>query len=116
MKEVIEIDSEHSSWFQEMEPGDYVFRLTAVYDECESDYALTETGDDYLLISMTSVPENTDEELLTITKVYTLNGQIVRNANLEELSRGVYIVQGLTKNGKPITRKLTIGLKTKTAG
>ena len=110
MKEVIEIDSEYSSWFQEMEPGDYVFRLTAVYDDCESDYALTETGDDYLLISVTSVPENTDEELLTITKVYTLNGQIVRNANLEELSRGVYIVQGLTKNGKPITRKLTIGL------
>ena len=107
-KEVIEIGPEYTSYFQELESGDYIFRLTAVYDDCESDYALTETGDDYVFISVTSIPENTNEEIVTVTKVYTLNGQSIRNANLEELSHGVYLVQGLTSDGKLVTKKMMI--------
>ena len=89
-----------------MEVGDYTFRLTAVYEDCESDYALTATGDNYVLIEVTSVPENADEEIVTVTKIYTLNGQMIRNANLEELSKGIYIVQGLTHNGQLVTMRI----------
>ena len=107
-KEVIEIDPEFTSYFEALEAGDYVYKLTAVYDDCESDFALTETGDDYVLITVTTVPENTTEEITIIAKVYTLNGQMIRHINLEELSRGVYIVQGLTSNGNLVTKKMII--------
>ena len=40
--------------------------------------------------------------------MYTLNGQMIRHINLEELSRGVYIVQGLTSNGNLVTKKMII--------
>ena len=107
-KEVIEIDPEYTSYFEEIGIGDYVYRLTAVYEDCESNYALTESGDNYVFITVTGVLENTDEGIVTVTKVYTLSGQLIRNANLEELSRGVYIVQGLTKDGKLINKKMLV--------
>ena len=107
-REVIEIEPEFTSYFEELGIGDYVYRLTAVYEDCESDYALTETGDNYLFITVTGVSESVDEEIVTVTKIYTLNGQVIRNANHEELSRGVYIIQGLTSNGKLTTKKLII--------
>lgn len=107
-KEVIEIDPEYTSYFDEIGVGDYVYKLTAVYEDCESNFALTETGDDYVFITVTGLPETTDEEIVTVTKVYTLSGQLIRNANLEELSRGVYIVQGLTKDGKLINKKTVV--------
>ena len=107
-KEVIEIDPEYTSYFEALEPGDYVYKLTAVYDDCESNYALTESGDDYLLITVTAVPENVDEEIVTVTKIYTLNGQMIRNANLEALSPGVYLIHGLTSTGKLIIKKIVI--------
>lgn len=107
-KEVIEIDPENTSYLDELSAGDYVYKLTAVYDDCESDYALTETGENYVFITVTGVPENTDEKIVTVTKVYTLSGQMILNANLEELSQGVYIIQGLTKDGKLINRKTFI--------
>ena len=107
-KEVIEIDPESTSYFDELGVGDYIYRLTAVYDDCESDYALTEAGDDYLLINVTAVPENSQEEIVTVTKVYSLNGQMIHNANLEELSHGIYLVQGLTSDGKLVTKKMMI--------
>ncbi len=105
LKEVIEIDADQTSYIEELPAGDYIFRLTAVYDECESDYALTADGEDYLLITVTSVAELSTEEIVNVTKIYTLGGQLLRNTNLEELGRGVYIVQGYTKDGKLVTRK-----------
>jgi len=72
------------------------------------EYALTPTGDDFLQIEVTMVDENSDETLVTITKVYTLTGQLLRNAKPEELSPGVYILQGLTQDGRLVTKKYTI--------
>ena len=108
LKEVIEIDPNATSWSQEMGVGEYIFRLTAVYEDCESDYALTDTGDDYVLIAVTSAPEHADDEIVTIETVYTLNGQSLRNINLEALEPGVYIIQGLTQDGKLVTRKTVV--------
>ena len=59
-------------------------------------------------IPTTSVPESVEEEIISITKVYTIYGQLLPNTNLENLRRGVYIVQGLNKDGKPVTRKLLV--------
>ena len=108
IKEVIEIDANATSYFDEVPQGDYIYRLTAQYENGESDYALTPDGEDYLLITVTAVPENVDEEIVTVTKIYTLNGQMIRNANLEALSPGVYLIHGLTSTGKLIIKKIVI--------
>lgn len=105
-KEVIEIDAEYTSYFMEMNPGDYIFRLTAVYDDCESDYAMTPSGDDYVLIEVTSVPEVGYEEIVNIVAIYNINGQLVNAKNVNELNQGMYIIKGVTTSGKTVTRKI----------
>ena len=107
-KEVIEIDPEFNSYFDELEPGDYMYKLTAVYEDCESEYALTQTGDDYLFITVTSASENTSEENVTITGIYTMSGQRLKTNDSKVLKSGVYIIQGVTADGKPITRRLIV--------
>ena len=107
-KEVIEIDPEYTSYFHEMEPGNYLFRLTAVYEDCESEYALTPEGEDHLIIEVTHVAENSNEQIVKVLKVFTLNGQVIQNAHWESLSEGVYILQGLTEDGTLVTRKTTL--------
>ena len=93
-REVFEVDANATSYFDEVAPGNYRYRLTAQYEEYESDYALTPDGYDYLLITVTSTPENTDDENFTVMKVFNANGQQFRITNMEELSHGFYIVQG----------------------
>lgn len=105
-KEVIEIDAEYTSYFMEMNPGDYIFQLTAVYDNCESDYAMTPNGDDYVLIEVTSVPEVGYEEIVNIVAIYNINGQLVNAKNVNELNQGMYIIKGVTPSGKTVTRKI----------
>lgn len=107
-KEVIEIDGQYTSYFEDKEIGNYVYRLTAVYDDCESDYALTPNGADYVLVEVTSVPETNDETIVTLLKVYNMNGQLVAKEHTDELSPGIYIFQGLTQNGKLIQQKRII--------
>lgn len=106
--EAIEIEGYATEYIDNVAMGEYIYRLTAVYEDCESDFALTETGDNYLLIAVTSVPEETEETITTVTNVYTTGGQLLRHANMEQLSRGVYILQGLTADGKLVTRKLIV--------
>lgn len=105
-KEVIEIDAEYTSYFMEMNPGDYIFQLTAVYDNCESDYAMTPNGDDYVLIEVTSAPEVGYEEIVNIVAIYNINGQLVNAKNVNELNQGMYIIKGVTTSGKTVTRKI----------
>ena len=107
-REVIEVDADATSYFDEVAPGDYLYRLTAQFEDQESEYALTPTGEDYLLINVTSTLENTDEEIITVSKIYTLTGQMIHDANLEDLRRGIYIIQGFTINGKWTMRKIII--------
>jgi hypothetical protein len=105
-KEVIEIAPENTSYFDEVGIGNYVYRLTAVYDDCESNYALTSNGADYVLIEVTSVPEDTEETIVTLLKVYNMKGQRIDSTN--ELAPGMYIFQGLTQSGKLIHQKRII--------
>ena len=106
--DVIEIDGNATDYYDETGMGDYMYQLTAVYENCESDYALTPDGQDFVFVEVTGIPEDTDEEIVTITKVYTLNGQVVRDASEESLVNGVYIIQGLTRNGNLVTRKIVV--------
>ena len=107
-KEIIEIDAEYTSYFQEMEAGDYIFRLTAVYEDCESDFALTPNGNDYLLIEVTSVSENEYEEIVNVIAIYNINGQLLNTKNTSDLSQGIYIVKGISASGKTIIGKVLI--------
>ena len=109
VKEIIEIDGEYTSYYQELAPGDYIFKLTAVYEDCESDFALTANGDNYLLIEIPnheSVSEIEYEEIVNVTEIYNINGQRVDNTDIRELSQGVYIIKGVTVSGKAVVRKI----------
>ena len=110
-KEVIEIDAEATSYFDEKRIGDYIYRLTAVYEDCESVYALTASGADYLRINVTDVADNEDDNIVTISKLFTMTGQVVRCQDLTELSSGIYILQGLTEDGRWVTKKVVISGK-----
>ena len=105
-KDIIEVEAEYTSYFQEMGVGDYIFKLTAVYEDCESDFALTDNGDNYILVEVTSVPENEYEEIVNILEIYNVNGQRVNYNNINELNNGMYIVKGVTENGKITIRKI----------
>ncbi len=109
LKEIIEIDGQYDSYYTDRDPGDYVFKLTAVYEDCESNFAPTPDGEDYLLLEIPnfqSVTESTDEPIVTITKIYTMTGQLVNETDVEHLPSGIYLIQGLTRNGNLVTRKL----------
>ena len=108
-KDVIQIDGDVTSFYQEFEPGDYIFKLTAVYEDCESDYALTPNGDDYLLIEIqdhTSVSEVEFEEIVNVIEIYNVNGQRVNGTDIQSLNQGMYIIKGVTESGKVVIKKI----------
>lgn len=107
-KGVIEIDPEYTSYFQELDPGTYTLQLTAVYADCESDFALTAEGENHLTIAVTSVGELNNPAIVTILKIYTLTGQLTKHTRLEELKAGVYLIQGLTQDGTQVSRKIVV--------
>ena len=113
LKDVIVIEPDATSYYLELPIGDYVFKLTASHEYCESDYALTANGEDYVLIQLepASVDENADEAIVNITKIYTMAGQLIKQTTLEGLPQGVYLIQGLTQDGKLVTRKTVVNSK-----
>ena len=109
LKEIIEIDGEYTSYYQELEPGDYLFKLTAVYENCESDFALTTNGENYLLLTIPnyySVIENSYETIVDVIEIYNLNGQRISTTNIEDLNSGIYIIKGVTENGQTVIKKI----------
>ena len=106
--ETIDIDGNSVMYSESVPIGDYIYRITAVHEDCESDPAITVDGQNYLLLQVTSAEEAFAEEIVTVTKIYTMNGQLIRNAKVEELSNGIYIVQGLTSSGKLVSRKVVV--------
>ena len=110
LREIIEIDPESTSYYMEEIPYEETyFKLTAVYEDCESDFALTPLGDDYILIyEELSVPEIQNEEIVSSIRIYDIHGQLIQTNSPKELSRGVYILQGLNSEGKLVTRKTIV--------
>ena len=104
-----EIDPTETEYFHEMTVSAIlIYRLKAVYEYCESDYALNPNGVDYVVVDVTSIPENTDEEIVTVTNIYNAHGQAIAERSLEELNTGLYSRQGLTKDGKKKKKKIVV--------
>ena len=105
---IIEVDANATSYFDETGIGQFKYQLTAVYENCESDFALTPDGENYVYLFVTGLSENDNEEIVTVMKIYTMNGQCLKHNDINALSDGVYILQGLTEEGKLITRKTVV--------
>ena len=106
------IDPTETEYYHELNVSATItYRLTATYEHCESDYALTPDGEDYVSINVTGIEENLDDEIVTIMKIFNANGQSLQVKDLNELNTGLYILQGMTQSGKLVTRKLVIHSK-----
>ncbi len=105
---IIEVPGEATSYFDESGLGAYKYQLTAVYENCESDFALTPDGENYVYIEVTGIEENSNEEIATVTRIYTMNGQCLMHNNVSELSNGVYVLQGITSDGQMVSRKIVV--------
>ena len=102
----IMVNADYTEYFDEVPTGDYIYRLTAVHEDCESDYALTSTGDNYVLVTVDGISEIGYEEIVTVKAVYNLAGQQLNCNDINELSQGIYIIHGLTKDGKSVVKKV----------
>ncbi len=130
-EDVINIDGTLTSYFDEVPMGDYTYRLTAGYDNCESDFALTSDGDDHVDITVTAIDENTmsakifqNGDNLTISseglhqvEIISLTGQNISTAkangntveiNISGLTKGLYIVRINNVNGCVLVKKTVI--------
>ncbi len=105
---VFEVPGDATSFIDESGTGIFKYQLTAVYEDCESDFALTPAGEDYVYVGVTGIEENADEEIVTIVRMFNANGQTVRGMNLEELPAGLYILQGVTKDGQLVSKKVVV--------
>ena len=105
---VIEVVPDFNHYFDEIEIGDYQYQLTAVYDVCESDYAICPNGENYVIVIVTSIPENTNDEIVNLVRVINAKGQTLSCKDVNELSSGLYILQGTTKDGKMVSKKIVV--------
>lgn len=108
---VIEVPADATSYYDEADMGYYKYQLTAVYEECESEFALTPNGEDHVDIVVTGVTENAEGDIVTIVNLYNMRGQQLGIKDLNELNSGVYILQGLTQNGRLVSRKVVVNKK-----
>lgn len=105
---LFEVDANATTYFDESGIGQYKYQLTAVYENCESDFALTPEGEDFVYIEVTGIEENTDNNIVTVLNVFNMNGQRITVSDMNELNTGVYILQGLTEDGRLVSRKVTV--------
>ena len=128
---VISIDGTLTSYFDELPVGDYTYRLTAVYEDCESDYALTPDGADYVTVTVTSVGESlmsaeifqsgssliVNAKDLCQVEIISMTGQSILTAtangnaaeiNVSGLTKGLYIVRMNDANGNITVKKTVI--------
>ena len=108
---IINIDGTLTSYFDEVPVGNYTYRLTAVYEDCESDYALTEGGEDHVEIVVTGINEACGQNIIEVQQIYTLSGQLMHTTDIDNLSNGIYIVRGTSHDGQIVNQKIVISNK-----
>ena len=108
---VIEVEGDATSYFDENDIGQYKYQLTAVYENCESEFALTPDGQDNVFIEVTGIEESADNSIVTVLNVYAMSGQRISISDMNKLSTGVYIIQGLTEDGRLVSRKVMVDQK-----
>ena len=105
---VIEVPAEATSYYDEAAVGNYKYQLTAVYEHCESEFALTPNGEDNVVVLVTGIDEDSESEIVTVMNLYNMQGQCLGIKDVNELNTGVYILQGLTKDGRLVSRKIMV--------
>ena len=105
---VIEVPAEATSYYDEAAVGNYKYQLTAVYEHCESEFALTPNGEDNVVVLVTGIDEDSESEIVTVMNLYNMQGQCLGIKDVNELNTGVYILQGLTKDGRLVNRKIAV--------
>ena len=104
---ILEIDPAETEFIDHMSViGEVVYQLTAVYEDCESEFALTPDGEDHITIEITGISENTEQEIVSILSIYNIKGQLVNTKDISELTPGVYAIIGTTESGKTIVKKV----------
>jgi len=104
----IEVPGDAVSYYDEVDMGNYMYQLTAVYENCESDYALSTEGEYYISIEVTGIEENIDEEIVTLVRIINVNGQTLSCKDLNELGSGLYILQGTNKDGQMVNKRIVV--------
>ena len=105
----VEIEPTETEFFDETTIiGMVKYQLTAVYENCESDFALTPDGEDFVNIDITGIEENTDSRIITVLNIFNLKGQRMKVADMNELKTGIYILQGLTEDGQMVSKKIVV--------
>ncbi len=112
-----------------IEEMDKSYKVKAVYEECESEFALTESGDDFVNVNNLSVSEGlvqavvypnptsgqltVEAEEMTSVSVYDLVGQCVMKQTVDNgrvviemdgLQNGIYMIKVETRNGAAMQR------------
>ena len=105
---VIEVDAGSSSFLDQSGMGAYSYQLTAIYDDCESDFALTPTSEDHIAIEVTGIEENTPSRIIKVLSIYNMKGQRVEANDTSELPTGIHIIHGLTEDGRLVREKKTL--------
>ena len=107
-----EVEPTETEYYHEMTVAATItYRLIAIYEYCESDYALTPDGEDYVTVVVTGIEENTNDSIVTVLNVYNMNGQRIAVSDMNELNTGVYVIQGLTEDGRMVSRKAVVSRK-----
>ena len=108
---VIEFGGEEASYFDVTEIGQYKYQLRAQFADVDcglSDPASTSDGLDYIYVEVTGIEENPTDEIVTPTSIYTMTGQRLNAVSLDKLSNGIYVIQGLTQDGRMTIRKVVV--------
>ena len=108
---IIEVEADDTSYFDECGLGQYTYQLTAVYEHCESDFALTPEGEDFVQIEVTGIEEKVDNRIINVLNVYNMKGQRISSNHMSELNTGVYILQGLAEDGRLVSQKVMVDKK-----
>ena len=108
---IIEVEADATSYFDECGLGQYTYQLTAVYEHCESDFALTPEGEDHVTIEVTGIEENPNSRIVNVLNVYNMKGQRITVSDMDDLTTGVYILQGLTEDGRLVSQKVMVNKK-----
>ena len=109
---VAEVEPTETEYFHELPTAATItYRLIAVYEYCESDYALTPDGENHVTVEITGIEENTDSKIVTVLNVFNMKGQHISVSGMNELNTGVYIIQGLTEDGRLVSQKVMIDKK-----
>ena len=108
---VIEFDGDAVSYLDAVEIGLYRYQLRAQFAEVDcglSDPATTYDGLDYVYIDVTGIDENESNEIVTLVRVINAKGQTLSCKDVNELNSGLYILQGTTKDGKMVSKKIVV--------